>query len=582
MKQLTSILSAALTLAYCLGGQAFAYQPYGYQAPGYAAPGYQAPQGQYQQPYQAPQGQYQHSYQTPQGQYPYQVPQAQYQQPYQAPQGQYPFQAPQGQYQQPYWNPYQQAQQQPQQQQFKPPRVETSISDSTPYEQQSLVYTLRIISSGNLKTVSPELPQVGSVVLRPLGEPVTRNGNTAGEQEMITEYRYLLMPFSSGVIQIPPARVTGTYAASGGAEGPFFDVEARQAVMLKVRPAVESVQPWLPLYNLQIDAKIRGTDRPAAGSPVTVEVETKAVGATGSQIPSIASQFSSDEFRIYPGKNFAEGKISPDGRTLLGRRVETFTLVPQHGGWLKVPAVDINWWNVRYNRPEVASLLMHQLNVAGPANPNRRASDSAEAGGSPVGSILYWVPLVAAIAMLLYGWIGAFLGSGKLPGLSSLPKVVKPALGHLYAPVASVAGRVSPRRHFHRFRTWTGRRLPVSWKLWFCLRAVAREDDPGEWAQALQILAAKHLGVRPQSNLKHLGESIAACHPRANAVQVRRLMAQLDEAVYGDKPIDSFENWKRDFRRQIKPSLFPIRFRKCAVATAASYSPRVLPQLNPQ
>ena len=50
-----------------------------------------------------------------------------------------------------------------------------------------------------------------------------RLGNTAGEQEMITEYRYLLMPFSSVVIQIPPARVTGTYAASGGAEGPFFD-----------------------------------------------------------------------------------------------------------------------------------------------------------------------------------------------------------------------------------------------------------------------------------------------------------------------------------------------------------------------
>ena len=542
MKILTAKLSVLLVLVSSvtfLGQQAHGYQPY------------QAPQGQYR-PYQPPQGQYQQ---------------------YQAPQGQY----------QPYWSPYQQPQQQRQQQRqqqyFKPPRIEASISDSTPYEQQSLVYTLRIISSGNLKTATPELPQIGTVVLRQLGDSVTRSSKVGGEQEMITEYRYLLMPFSSGVIQIPPASVTGTYAAAGGASGPFFDVEARQSVILKVRPAVESVQPWLPLYDLQIDAKIRGSEMPAAGNPVTLEVETKAVGATGSQIPSIASQFSSDEFRIYPGKSVAEGSISPDGRTLRGRRVETFTLVPQYGGWLKIPAVNINWWNVRYNRPEVASLLMHQLNVAGPANPNRGGRESGDA--SPASSFFYWVPLVAAIAMLMYGWISAFLGTGRLPGLSRLSKLVKPVLGKLYAPIVSLVVRVSPRRRFHRLRTWTGRQLPVSWQLWFCLRAVAREGDPGEWAQALQILAVKHLGVRPQANLKHLGKSIVACHPRANAQQVDRLMGQLDEAVYGGTPIESFERWKHEFKSQIKPSLFPIRFRQCR-AVVAGHSSRVLPQLNPQ
>ena len=558
MRILTAIPSVLFVLVSSLvlpGQQAYGYQPYGYQAPGY-----QAPQGQYQQPYQAPQGQYQ--------------------QPYQAPQGQYqPYRAPQGQYQQ-YWTPYQQQpQQQRRQQYYKPPRVETSISDSTPYEQQSLVYTLRVISSGNLKTATPELPQTGTVVLRQLGEPVTRSSKSGGEQEIITEYRYLLMPFTSGVIQIPPARVTGTYAAAGGAGGPFFDVEAGQAVILKVRPAVESVQPWLPLYDLQIDAKIRGGETPTAGNPVTLEVETKAVGATGTQIPSIASQFSSDEFRIYSGKSFAEGNISSDGRTLRGRRVETFTLVPQYGGWLKIPAVNINWWNVRYNRPEVASLLMHQLNVRGPENPNRGRRSSGD--DSPVSSFLYWVPLVAAIAMLMYGWLSAFLGTGRLPGLTRFSQLVKPVLGRLYAPIVALVVRISPRRRFHRLRAWTGRQLPVSWKLWFCLRAVEREGDPGEWAQALQILAVKHLGVRPQANLKHLGKSIVACHPRANVQQVDRLMGQLDEAVYGGTPVESFERWKREFKSQIKPSLFPIRFRQCA-DMAARQSARELPQLNPQ
>ncbi len=571
------IVMSAVTF---LGQRAHGYQPYGYQAPGYQAPAYQAPG--YQAPgYQGPRGQYQQPYQAPQGQYqPYTVPQGQYQ-PYQAPQGQYqPYQAPQGQYQR-YWSPYQQPQQQRQQPSYQPPRLDALISDSTPYEQQSLVYTLRVVSRGNLKTATPEPPQVPSVVLRQLGDPVTRSNKTGGEQEMITEYRYLLMPFTSGVIEIPPARVYGTHATSGGAEGPSFDVQSEGAVFLRVRPAVNSVQPWLPLYDLRIDAKIRGSDTPAAGSPVTVEVETKAVGATGSQIPSIANQFNSDEFRIYPGKNFAEGRVSPDGKTLVGRRVESFTLVPQYGGWLNIPAVNINWWNVRYNRPEVASLLMDQFNVAGPENPNRGrgGGDSGEANG-PVSSLLYWIPLVAAIALLTYGWVGAFLGTGRLPGLSNMSRLVKPVLGELYAPVSSALVRISPRRHFHRFRTWTGRRLPVSWKLWFCLRAIAHEDDPAEWAQALQILATKHLDVRPQANLKYLGKSIAACHPRANAGEVGRLMGQLDRAVYGSEPIESFAHWKQDFKKQIKPSLLTVRLRQCT-GLAGGHSSRELPQLNP-
>jgi hypothetical protein len=58
-------------------------------------------------------------------------------------------------------------------------------------------------------------------------------------------------------------------------------------------------------------------------------------------------------------------------------------------------------------------------------------------------------------------------------------------------------------------------------------------------------------------------------------------MGQLDEAVYGGTPIESFERWKHDFKKQIKPSLFPIRFRECG-AVAAGHSSRVLPQLNPQ
>ncbi|HHH44012.1 MAG TPA: hypothetical protein ENK49_07735 [Gammaproteobacteria bacterium] len=470
----------------------------------------------------------------------------------------------------PYWYP-----QQPQAPQYAPapPRVETLVDDTAPYEQQSLVYRIRVISSGNLKTVTPLLPEDSAVILRPLGEPLSENRKQNGTREFVTEYRYLLMPLSSGVIEIPPVRVSGHFAGSGSGDGPAFDVSGKP-VVLHVRPATDAVQPWLPLYRLQITARVRGSEAPAAGNPIDLEIETRAVGATGAQIPSVANYLESTDFRIYPGESSSEGKLSADGRTLLGSRAESFTLVPRYGGWLQLPGVSINWWNVRYNRPEVASLLTDRIHVMGPTDPQR----GRHGNDRVVSSAVYWLPMVFAVGVLLFGWLSAFMGDGRLPGAESVRKLFRPRLGKLYPPLVALAERLSPRRSFHRLRAWTGRRLPVSWKLWFCLRVVARENDPAEWAQALQFLAAKHLGARPQAHLRQLGRTIARCHPRANAAEVDRLLAELDQAVYGNRPVQDFQRWKQEFRKQIKPGLLPVHVRRSGIAASLSAP---LPGLNP-
>jgi hypothetical protein len=469
---------------------------------------------------------------------------------------------------QPYWYQYQQ---QTRHEVRQPPRVETSISDARPYEQQSLVYRIRVISSGNLTIDVPVMPQSSDVILRALGKAVTKNDKQGDNREFVTEYRYLLMPLSSGVIKIPPARVTGRFTTTGGGEGASFDVSGK-AVVMEVRPATGAVQPWLPLYNLKITARVRGSEAPAAGNPIKMEVETRAVGATGSQIPSVAGYLKSTAFRIYPGESVSEGNVSADGKTLQGRRVETFTLVPRYGGWLDLPGITINWWNVRHNRPEVAALITDRIDVMGPVNPDRGGTGASVIPG------YFWLPMGVAVSILLFGWLSAFMGDGTVPGTESIKILFRSVLGKLYPPLVVFANRFSPRRSFHRLRTWTGRQLPTSWKLWFCLRAVARENDPAEWAQALQILAAKHLGVRPQAHLRQLGESIVRCHPRANAAQVDRLLAELDEAVYGSKPVRSFPNWKREFKNQIKPGLFAVHFSKYSISSRTSAE---LPDLNP-
>lgn len=467
--------------------------------------------------------------------------------------------------------------QQVQQARFTPPRIEATISDSKAFEQQSLVYKIRVIGNGNLKTVTPQLPQIESVVLRQLGEAETESRGAGTYTEFITEYRYLLMPLAAGLVNIPPAQVSGIRTAPGGADGPAYEATTRQALTLNVQPAAEGVHPWLPLYKLKIDVELDDTETFVTGSPLKLEVRITADGASGMQIASIASQLASDDYRVYPGKSTTGGEISSDGSVLQGSRVERFTLVPLYGGWVQIQPLKINWWNVRLNRPEVAVSAMRSLHVTGPARPG--TADGAEGTGFRLNSawMFLWIPLLGVMLFMVYFWARAFFGTGEIALLSKTRNRLKPLLGKLYEPLAAFTARISPRRYFHRLRAWTGRRLPVSWKLWFCLRAVAAEDDPAEWGQALQILAAKHLGVRPNAHYKHLGKSIVAFHPSADAEQVDRLMSALDRAVYGDKPIESFEHWKDDFREQIKPSLFWLLFRRPVAWQAREKFPRLNP-----
>ncbi len=546
-----------------VGPRAWPQQPIGwpppqtapYQVPRYQAPQYQAPQ--YQAPqYQAPQ------YQAPQHQAPqHQAPQ------YQAPQYQTPrYQAPQHQ------APQHQAPRYQAQPSADVPVIETFISSQDVVEQQNLIYRIKVISSGNLSRAVPQLPEPDGFAIRSLAEPQSHIQQQNNEQRVITEHTYLLVPLRAGKLTLPPANVTGEYK-----NGRPYDVRSRNPLVLTVVPAIKEIAPWLPLHDLQMQAQLLDAYNLSAGSPMTLEIKINVVGATGPQIPSVASQLQSDDYRLYPEKTTTEGSLSADGSRLDGQRIERFTLVPQYGGKLSIPALHLSWWNIDQRQLQTTTVPIRQFNVKGPANPKGTDSETSS-GILPINSPVFWIPLLLASVALLVGWLKVLLGNGRLPGMNWIAGVFKDLLGDLYQPIAVMIGRMSPRRYFHRLRTLVGGNLPVSWKLWFCMRSVDKEDDAEEWGQALQILAHKHLGVRSHASLPELGTSIAACHPRANADKVAMLMRELDQSIYSSQPIQSFAQWKDTFKRQIKPRLFPIRFRHCKQPGKPR---RLLPDLNP-
>jgi hypothetical protein len=452
-----------------------------------------------------------------------------------------------------------------------PPLVEATLSERRPLVQQNLIYRIRIHSNGNLKEAAPELPQTETLIFRQLGKPQTYSSASA-DNRLVTEYSYLVIPLRAGTVQLPPPKITGRYTS-----GRPFEVQGTHGTTLYVQPARSDVSPWLPLYDLQLEAHISDQARARAGEPLTLEIITTAIGAVGSQLPSVAGQLQSDDFYIYPGESTEDGRISGDGLDLLGSRIERFTLVPRYGGRLTLPALSLRWWNLRTGQPAVATLPMRQFDVAGPVGDALRAREGST-GLSEGRSLYFWIPLGLVALLMLAGWLKVIFGRGDGLFGNRRGMRLRGHLGRLQPPLAEAAQRLSPRRHLHRLRSWIGRRLPVSWKLWYCLRAVGRERDPEAWEHALQILAAKHLGARPNASLAELAGIITGCHPAANAREVNRLLEALEQHNYGSRHIDDFGAWKTAFKRQIKPRLFPIRLRRCGLSGRKRQG---LPQLNP-
>lgn len=573
-------------------------QPAGSPYPSYGNP-WPVQQGQYNysqpaQPQQAA-AQQQPTYQTPY-QTPYQQPG--YQPSYQQPGYQSPYQQPgyQPYQQQPgYQNPYYQQQpgwQQPGYGQQQPAagsqslRVETTISDTSVLVQENILLRLNIISDNNLKTATPQLPQSAVLAFQRLEGPTTSSRN----REIVTEFVYQVTPLRSGKIEIPIIHVTGEMDSTRYGQGANFDAVTDNPITLDVAPAKPESTPWLPVELLTLKAWLPDNTRAVAGQPITLNIEMEALGASGNQLPSLERQLKSDAFHVYRERTDTSSGLNKRGTKIQGKRLESFTLVPQYGGDLQIPELRVAWWDTKTNMAQYASVPLNRIPVSG--NPKKGGLFSSEEGsGFSLGatSAAFWIPLSVAFGVIFGYWMAAWIFNRKrkdapTPAFPLLSESLKrsfagmaPAFTPLRDRFQAATSCLNPITKLQRTRRRLMLMLPLSVRFWFCVRCVDEEKDPDVWGYTLRFLANKHLSMPPRAPFADIADRIVDFHPKADPVRVHQLIHDLDQSVYGHKELD-FEQWKKSFKAEIRPRLGLIR----ALRKMRSQRPGVrLPELNP-
>jgi hypothetical protein len=487
--------------------------------------------------------------------------------------------------------------------------AEAVVSKDRLYVHETAVYRVRVFSQGNLRSIQVAPPEAAGVSLEELEGPVTSTQTIRGRRHIVSEFRYAFTPMTEGVIRVEPAELTITQAADShsrpaygspwqgrAAPKPGPVKVSTQGVNVHALPPVRGVQPWLPLEFLDVEVLWSSSDGLAVGEPLTLTVTLKALGAKGTQLPSLESYIQTPDFKVYPERPQTDWKFGPEGGALWGRRVETFTLVPTREGQLTFPPISLPWWNVRDRHAAVAKIPGRVIAVG---------EGAAGGGGSPAGqpslfsrmmqehTFLYYVLPVGGGLLLAFA-MGIWLGSGS-PGAGALSRVVSGAGQGLRdlvqaagAAVGAMGKAVLPARVWEAMavRARRGRRagegllgrlvaaMPARAKTWWCVRCVSSEKDAAGLCQALRRFACEQLNMDANAPLRSISHRIAEERPKADPGPLHSLLRELDDAAYGGRRIE-LATWKQAFKRRFR-SIFATPSQE-----AEERRDMGLPKLNP-
>lgn len=420
-----------------------------------------------------------------------------------------------------------------------PPQFVVEISNNRPYVHENVILTLRVSSVNSVKRMDPVLPQLQEVTFQILHNPIASNQFENGQAQIVNEIRYMVTPLVTGMVNLQLS-INAT-VTDYGQQDLNFTLPAPQAIKLEIQPQITGINPWLPLENLAITSNIDTPPEVQPGESIALVLRLVAAGALGNQLPSLERLLKSPDFRVYRGKTELEGGPSKDFRHIMGTRTEHYTLVPQYGGSLRLPPLQVLWFNVRTGIAERSSLLINKLAPENSATaPKQWFSPSLFNIGLSIFGLL--------IMLLLGYWIGI---NYDILHILSVPTV---PLTSTVTKLWRISKRLNLKPYLNRIVNKLAKMLPLSIRFWWWVRSANVERIPTLWRKTLQFLSWRALARSPYITCQEMAKIIVSFNSGIKPDQLQNLLKTLDSATYGNQSID-FEMWKRDFERQIRPGL---------------------------
>ncbi len=226
--------------------------------------------------------------------------------------------------------------------------IEASLDNETPWVQSQTIMTVRVFHAQNFMNASLPDPKVDDLVLWTLADKPSSTEQRNGQQYIVTERRYAIVPQRSGEFEIPALTLE---ARMGDGTQSMF--QRARTLRVKTKPlrfkvkSKPSVYPqdawWLPAEKLNLTENWSGdTLKATVGEPIDRQISLAAFGVAAEQLPELILP-DVDGLSIYKGNHDQETQALETG--LASVRREPWTIVPNKAGKLTLPAQRLVWWD---------------------------------------------------------------------------------------------------------------------------------------------------------------------------------------------------------------------------------------------
>ncbi len=248
--------------------------------------------------------------------------------------------------------------------------IRADISNTSPYVQEQIIYTVKIYDQGQLEGSEPSFVGLNpnEWVVEPIGQPEVKSKNINGKNIRQISFKYALFAQKSGELTIPPMQFSGYYFAQEdngfrsvfdtflgsnfisdfGIDNMFVQkkpvVLSEPAKKIYIKPALTGINWWLPSTQVKLKAQFKDPNPQfKVGEAVSRDVYLQAEGVLPSQLPDI--EFADIKgIKQYPEK--PETSSSFDGQKLVSVKKITNVYIPSESGEYMLPALKIKWFDV--------------------------------------------------------------------------------------------------------------------------------------------------------------------------------------------------------------------------------------------
>ena len=230
------------------------------------------------------------------------------------------------------------------------------LSSTEVYEEEQLIYTLKLHHQTMVSNISLDLPEAEYLTFRQLGKPSEYRSFYNGQSYDVIEIRYVLIPPEKGIYIIEPSKmemiVTQPESRSrrGLFDDPFFSFSTGRPKTLTSEPLELRVLP-LPdtgkpsdfsglVGNFHITSKLE-PDTLKVGESATMTIVVNGRGNTN-RIPDLKWP-EPEHIKVYADEPVLE--IREDAEGLSGSKTMKWALVPEKEGRYKIHPLSLSFFD---------------------------------------------------------------------------------------------------------------------------------------------------------------------------------------------------------------------------------------------